>query len=409
MFNLTVSGKLFLMVMFLPGLGWLSCKGGHKVNDFTGQSHKNSNLDTIRFATYNVALFRNQKGQLELDLKSGQDKQIQSIAAVIQHLQPDVLALMEFDHDPSGLLLNYFQKNYLSVSQYGEKPINFAYALSIPSNTGVLSRHDLNNDGKISLPDDAFGFGRYEGQYAFTLFSKYPLDTAQIRSFQKLLWSDMPEAKQPLSEDGKPYYSEEAQSIFRLSSKNHIDISVLLPSGDRIHTILAHPTPPVFDGAEDRNGLRNFDEIRLLKDYISGAEYLVDDQGRKGGLKAGSSFVVMGDLNADPVDGDSYPGAIDQLLNFDAIHPEIAKGSLIPKSNGGKAHDQKVGDKGDPTFDTSFFGMRLDYVLPSNNLSVVASGVFWPIEGEPLFDQVKDEKASDHLPVWVDVVVGEKH
>ncbi len=313
---------------------------------------------------------------------------------------------MEFDYDSSGILLNSFQQNYLSVSQHGELPITYSYALPVPSNTGVLSQHDLNNDGKITLPDDAYGFGRYEGQYAFALLSKYPLDTTQIRSFQQFLWADMPDAKQPLKEDGNPYYRSEAWSILRLSSKNHIDIPVRLPSGDLIHNILAHPTPPVFDGPEDRNGLRNFDEIRLLKDYISGSEYLVDDKGRKGGLASNSSFVIMGDLNADPVDGDSYPGAIDQLLSYSGIHPEIAKGSLIPSSKGGKAHNQKTGDKGDPAFDTSFFGMRLDYVLPSNDLKVIASGVFWPAEGEALFDQVKDESASDHLPVWVDVVVG---
>ena len=48
---------------------------------------------------------------LELDLKSGSDQQIQNIAAVIQHVRPDVIALMEFDYDSSGMLLNYFQQN----------------------------------------------------------------------------------------------------------------------------------------------------------------------------------------------------------------------------------------------------------------------------------------------------------
>ena len=261
---------------------------------------------------------------------------------------------------------------------------------------------------KLNLPADAFGFGRYEGQYAFALFSKYPIDTSEIRSFQKMLWSDMPNATQPKNEDGSNYYSEAAWNIFRISSKNHIDIPVQISKGKIIHTILAHPTPPVFDGPEDRNGLRNYDEIRLLNDYISGAEYLIDDKGRKGGLASGKSFVVMGDLNADPIDGDSSPGAIDQLLNHQAINTQISKGNLIPSSKGGENHNQKPDDRGDPAFDTAFFGKRIDYVLPSNGLKVIDSGIFWPAKGEPLFDQVKDKKASDHLLVWVDIMIAAK-
>ena len=76
--------------------------------------------------------------------------------------------------------------------------------------------------------------------------------------------------------------------------------------GKVLHLLVAHPTPPVFDGAEDRNGRRNFDEVRLWADYISGgkqADYLADDQGRRGGLEEKASFVIVGDLNADPVKG----------------------------------------------------------------------------------------------------------
>ena len=400
--------KLLLFSILIIFSGLQSCSNGRSVNKNSKLEKAQSKIDTIRFASYNVALFRDKEGQLETDLKSGEVQQIQNIASVIQHVRPDVIALMEFDYDASGILLNYFQQNYLSKSQHGENPIQYSFTISVASNTGVLSNQDLNNDGKIELPQDAYGFGRYEGQYAFALLSKYPLDTTQIRSFQKFLWTEMPDAKQPSNEDGSPYYNKEAWSVFRLSSKNHIDIPIQMPNGKTIHTILAHPTPPVFDGPEDRNGLRNFDEIRLLKDYVSGENYLKDDKGKKGGLKNGNSFVIMGDLNADPIDGDSYPGAIDQLLSHPNINSETTKGILIPASAGGKTHNKGANDKGDPAFDTSFFGKRIDYVLPSKDLKVKASGVFWPTAGEPLFDQVKDKKASDHLMVWADIVVSNK-
>ena len=137
---------------------------------------------TIRFASYNVSMFRKEEGQLQKDLESGTDVQIQNVATVIQKVRPDVIALLEFDYDKSGDLLQYFRKNYLAKGQHGEKGINYQYQIQVPSNTGMASGVDYNNDGKVALPNDAFGFGRYEGQYAFALLSKFPIEEAMIRS-----------------------------------------------------------------------------------------------------------------------------------------------------------------------------------------------------------------------------------
>lgn len=59
---------------------------------------------------------------------------------------------------------------------------------------------------------------------------------------------------------------------------------------------------------------------------------------------------------------------------------------------------------------THLRGLRLDYVLPSRDLTVVGSGVFWPASGEPgrewLADAADIERAeysSDHRLVWVDL------
>ncbi|MFT4666668.1 MAG: endonuclease/exonuclease/phosphatase family metal-dependent hydrolase [Polaribacter sp.] len=359
----------------------------------------------IRIASYNVALFRKAEDGLARDLASGNDQQIKNVAAVIQKTNPDVIALLEFDYDPSGKMLDAFQQNYLAKGQSNQKPISYPYRLQIPSNTGVLSSTDYNKDGKIELPNDAYGFGKYEGQYAFAILSKYPIDEEALRTYQQFLWKDMPDAKVPLNEDGSPYYSKETWEEFRLSSKNHISIPVKINNDLTIHHLVAHPTPPVFDGPEDRNGKRNFDEIRLLKDYIENADYLKDDKGQKGGLSKGEHFVILGDLNADPLDGDSYNGAINQLLNSPAINQEISNGKMIPFSQGGEIYNKKATDKGDPGNDTAFFGARIDYVLPSKSLKINGSGVFWPAEGEELHEIVKDKGASDHLLVWVDLLI----
>lgn len=385
----------FLITITASYIFLISCNTDTKTN-------QQATFD-LRFASYNVALFRNEAGQLAKDLQSGEDPQIQNIAAVIQHIDADVIGLFEFDYDSTGQLLRDFQNNYLSHPQQGESPIDYPYQMQFPSNTGILTPVDYNEDGKIELPNDAYGYGKYAGQYAFAILSKFPLEKNKLRSYQNLLWKQMPGAKKPIKENGEEYYSSAVWDQYRLSSKNHVDVPVKISDGTIIHTILSHPTPPVFDGPEDRNGLRNYDEIRLLKDYIEGQEYLVDDQGHTGGLAEEELFVIMGDLNADPIDGDSAPGAINQLLNSELVNPATAMGTMIPSSKGGKLHNQKKEDKGDPAFDSAFFGKRIDYVLLSKRLQAVDSGVFWPTEEEKLYEAVKEKNASDHLLVWVDL------
>lgn len=103
--------------------------------------------------------------------------------------------------------------------------------------------------------------------------------------------------------------------MVRLSSKSHWDVPVAV-GGRAIRVLASHPTPPTFDGVEDRNGRRNHDEIRFWADYITPGQgrYIYDDEGERGGLSPSQSFVIVGDQNADPLDGDSVDAAIDQLL-----------------------------------------------------------------------------------------------
>lgn len=363
-----------------------------------------SGPDTVRFASFNTSLFRNIEGDLIADMNIPSIAKIQRVAEIIQRVRPDFLALMEFDYDQNGEALQLFQENYLHQSHNGSDTIDYQYSYAVSSNTGVLSEIDLTDDGIAKLPDDAYGFGYFPGQYAFAVLSKFPLDLENIRSFQNMLWTDMPDATLPTKTNGESYYTEDALTAFRLSSKNHIDIPVNLNNGKTINALLSHPTPPVFDGAEDRNGLRNHDEIKLWKDYISNESYLTDDKGQTGGLTDGASFVVMGDLNADPIDGDSAEGAITQLLNHPKINQAVVDGAFAPSSTGGTEHNQNSNHDGDPAFDTSFFGLRTDYVLPSNDLEIIGSGVFWPATNEEFSYLTQNEASSDHLLVWVDFV-----
>ena len=368
---------------------------------------------TIRVATFNVSLHRNEAGKLRRDLKSGNNRQAKQIAEVIQRVRPDILLLNEFDYDHEGHALDLLEKFYLGRSQAGQLPIKFTHRYTSPVNTGRPTRFDLNRDGQFGGPADAVGFGRHEGQYGMAVLSKFPFSAGQTRTFQKFLWVNMPGALLPVNpNDQSSYYSPEELQVLRLSSKSFWDLAILVrgPAGSTrgLHLLCAHPTPPVFDGPEDRNGRRNHDELRMIADYLDPqtSAYLIDDNGQPAGLAESLPFVIAGDLNADPIDGDSLPGAIDQLLN----HPRVDS-SWTPSSSGSIASTPKPlqkgsSQRGNPAHHTASFGRnkprnyRVDYLLPSRELVVVNGGVFWPRPGEPGGQAVT---ASDHRLVWLDM------
>jgi 3-phytase len=228
----------------------------------------------------------------------------------------------------------------------------------------------------------------------------------------------------PATPAPQDWYSPDELDVFRLSSKSHWDLPIELGRGKDVHFLVSHPTPPVFDGPEDRNGTRNHDEIRFWADYVTpgAGGYIYDDRGRRGGLRRGEHFVIAGDQNADPFDGDSVDDAILQLLD----HPGINT-SKTPTSPGGPQQAQLQGGanlthQGNPAFDTADFAdgtpgnLRADYVLPDREIRIRDSFVFWPLNSDPLFRLVgvfdlsllpdgNGFPSSDHRLVAVDLEV----
>ena len=257
---------------------------------------------SLRFAQFNVALSRQGAGVLLRDL-ARRDPQVLAVAEIVLRVRPDVLLLNELDHDPEGRALDAFA-GLLAEGVAGLDGLAYRHRYLAPVNTGVPSGHDLDGDGRQAGADDAFGWGRFPGQYGMALMSRLPVDAAAARTFRTFRWADLPTADRPATPDG-PHHADAVWQALRLSSKSHWDVPIVLPEGGRLHVLALHPTPPVFDGPEDFNGRRNADELRLLLGLIDGADWLVDDAGGGGGLPADARFVVMGDLNADPHRGDA--------------------------------------------------------------------------------------------------------
>ncbi len=153
-----------------------------------------------------------------------------------------------------------------------------------------------------------------------------------------------------------------------------------------------HAQTPVFDGPEDRNGRRNADEIRFWQLFLDGQYGTPPER-----------FVLLGTLNVDPVDGEGRKRVLQALLSDPRLQ------DAQPESLGGTLAASQ-GQRGNPARDTVDWkephpgNLRVDYVLPSNGLEVVASGVDWPASKDTGHDVVT--RASAHRLVWLDIAMG---
>jgi alkaline phosphatase len=368
------------------------------------------NQSNIRIATFNVSMDATNylpegtigNGVELMTALKNDVQQIKNIAEIIQRTRPDIILLNEFDYieDPiQGIEL--FLKKYLTKAQDGSQPIDYPYYYYAPVNTGESTPFDLDNNGKKSGNlADAQGFGHFPGHFGMMLLSRYPIEKQNIRTFQKFLWKDMPNAIVPIDPNTKkPWYNSEEWQMLRLSSKSHWDIPINI-QGKLVHILASHPTPPVFDGEEDRNGARNHDEIRFWLDYITPnhGDYIYDDQGKNGGIQANSRFVILGDQNASEDEGGARKEGIGSLLASPFINNDISPASIAAVNNN---------DSPFAANHTAGWGMRADYVLPSRSgIKLEKSGVFWPEKNSTLFRLIDSRSASsDHRLVWADLTL----
>lgn len=339
---------------------------------------------TIRIATYNAELSRKGPGLLLRDIAKGDD-QAQAVAGVIAAAAPDVLVLngVDYDHDLKTLKA--------LAGLVAERGHDMPHLFAARPNTGWATGLDLDGDGRLGGPGDAQGWGRFAGAGGMAVLSRYPI--GEVRDLSALIWAEQDWALLPV-EDGKLFPSPEALAVQRLSSVGHWIVPVEI-DGRALSVMAFHATPPVFDGPEDRNGKRNHDEIALWQKVLDG-EY---------GAAPAGGFVIAGDANLDPVDGQGIKRAITGLLGDKRLQDPR------PESRGARAAADK-GQRGNAALDTVDWpgaedenggpgNLRVDYVLPSTGLKVEGAGVWWPAPDGSGFDMAT--RASRHRLVWVDI------
>ncbi|WP_138466481.1 endonuclease/exonuclease/phosphatase family protein [Poseidonocella sp. HB161398] len=311
--------------------------------------------EPLRVAVYNTELDRDGPGILLRDILEGAED-VAAAAALVAAARPDILLLTRFDYDHGLMALSAFNDRLGAV--------RFPHLFALRPNTGRATGLDLDRDGRRGEPEDAQSFGRFSGQNGMAILSRHPVETEAVRDFSAFLWRDLPGARLPEA-GGAPFWDDGVLAVLRLSTTGHWDVPVRI-GGRVLHLLAFHASPPVFDGPEDRNGLRAAEELRFWQLHLDGAF----------GPPPGPDVVLLGTANIDPEKGDGRQQAMRALLADPRLQdprPRDAEGAETADWPEGPGR------------------LRVDYLLPGAGLQVLGAGL---LPGGP---------ASRHKLVWTDL------
>ena len=109
-----------------------------------------------------------------------------------------------------------------------------------------------------------------------------------------------------------------------------------------------------------------------------------------------SPFILLGQSNLDPRDGQGRRAAMQALLSHKALQ------DAEPRGTSGRSDP---GQTGDPALDTALYdgigGLRVEVILPSASLNVSAAGMLSPPDGDQMAATLTT--ASRHWPIWVEI------
>lgn len=298
--------------------------------------------ETFTFATFDTGLGRRGPGLMLRDLQAGRDAQAEAAVALIAAADADVLLLMDVDWDDGGAGVAALQARLATAGRV------YPEAVALRPNSGVPSGVDLDGDGTTHEARDALGYGWFTGDSGLAVLSRHPL--GPVRDLSDVPWEAGPEVL-PVA----------ARGIVPLATTAQWVVPLRLPGAEVTLITMAAGTP-VFDGPEDRNGIRNRDELAFVATLVDAAKLPI----------------VMGRANQDPAGGEGWGDALRRLLG----HPALR--DAVPTDEDGSV----------ATVDWRSVGpMRVDYVLPPRAARIVGSGT------------LHDETAGPARLVWVEIAL----
>jgi len=121
-------------------------------------------------------LSRDGPGLLLRDIEKGEDAQILAVRDIIAKVSPDILLLTNFDYDLDQKALAAFA----GVTAY-------PHMFSLPTNAGLPSGADLDNNGRLREPRDMQGYGRFRGDGGMAILSRFPIAKDTVADFSEML------------------------------------------------------------------------------------------------------------------------------------------------------------------------------------------------------------------------------
>jgi hypothetical protein len=301
----------------------------------------------LRLAVWGSELSRAGPGLLLRDIRAG-TPDVAAAVELIAAVRPDVLLLLDIDHDHRGAALAALQARLAAAGH----PLSHAFAPA--PNTGLPTGLDLDGDGRLGTLDDAQGWGRFQGAGGMALLSRHPIDLAEARDLSGFLWRELPGNRLPAATP------ERARAIQRLATTGFWIVPVRPPEGPPLTLLAWHAGPPVFGRVPGRNRARNHDEAAFWQRFLDGELPFPVPEG---------PLALIGTANADPARGDGDPAALAALL----AHPRLQD----PAPRG--ARPGQPADTATADFPAPGPGpLRASYILPDARLAVLDAGLVWP-------------------------------
>lgn len=372
------------------------------------------NIWAIKVVHYNIKELDSTKIQ-----NASTSTQLIAAKSILKKLTPDILSLNEIQFDMPAVPNQQYQsrgQNLHFLNSFFETNMNH-YSF-FPANTGMNSRP--NSQGEYILRPtqeerelyaDKVNFGMFPAQYSMGGLFQYQV--VRETNISNLKWKDFNpniNLSKFTQSNGAPL--PEDMSLF---DKNFVD-TVININGKEVHIILLHTVPSFhFGNMKSPNYERNRDQLKFLQWYLKGSGEI----GNIRPLPRNATFIAMGDWNVDPDSENLGAQVINEL-----------------KSEFKMWMNERVITYRGSSFIPGGWTAQLDYILLSNDISILDSGVYGPeanltelgcnqrptinsqelrlIEyrqgGKTCFASVSKDyyelkTASDHLPLWVNITL----
>ena len=357
----------------------------------------------IRIAQFNLREMSTDK------LVDDTHDQVNAAAEIIGRFAPDLISINEIQYDirnlptgglpgtdPTAATPGSFDAGAENARRLADRVKASNPAIDYPEVFLTLGNSGFPWTGDtLGQPSYALrGWGEWVGRHNTALLSRFPILRDGVRVIHDFAWEDLPDNQLATMQRTLGFGAPPGFPLFE-KSLNIVPVDV---EGATLYMVMLHPVSPAFDPI---NPYRNHDELRGLSLFIRGELPGVEP------LPTDARFVIIGDLNADPEDGDTVEGAIQQILELPNVVAYYPAGFGTGGTNG--RHNTYVSGcgQGRPITDPpSRFQMQLDYILPSSTIGS-------PLDGAVFFANYETQqadfdlgcRASDHRLLYIDLML----